>query len=134
MLTSDLSSTPGGFWQQLRGSLRLGFKTMFGRAYPRLISATREPDWIFYEILLPVLWMVAAQLHWERVSGNLELYLIATASMLWILAGMAYGGILITLIRAVFIVLAGSLIFGVTYQIVSLPLLILVFSLTLVAL
>ena len=170
MLTTDLSPAHGGFWQQLSERLRIGFKTMFGRAYPRLVSATREPDWIFYEILLPllrvlafglvyktlrapsqytgfvvlggammafwlnVLWMMAAQLHWERLSGNLELYLIAPASMLWILAGMAFGGILITLIRAIFIVLAGSLIFGVTYQIVSLPMLALVFALTLVAL
>src|SRR6266571_7277082 len=150
--------------------LRLGLKTMLGRAYPRLISAIREPDWILYEIILPllrviafvlvykalkappqyagfvilggammafwlnVLWMMAAQLHWERLSGNLELYLMAPASLLWILAGMAVGGMIATLIRAVVIVAAGSLIFGVTYHLVSLPALVLVFVLTLVAL
>jgi hypothetical protein len=59
MLTTDLSSARGGFWQQLSEKLRLGFKTMFGRAYPRLVSATREPDWIFYEILLPLLRVLA---------------------------------------------------------------------------
>jgi len=157
-------------WQQVGGSLRLGFKTMFGRAYPRLISAIREPDWIFYEIALPllrvlafalvyralkappqytgfvilggammafwlnVLWMMAAQLHWERISGNLELYLMAPSSMLWILAGMAFGGMMITLLRAAVIIVAGSLIFGVTYHVVSLPALVLIFVLTLVAL
>jgi len=83
---------------------------------------------------LNVLWMMAAQLHWERLSGNLELYLMAPASMLWILAGMAVGGMIATLIRAVVIVAAGSLIFGVTYHLVSLPTLVLVFVLTLVAL
>ena len=170
MFTSDLPTGRRTFWQQTSDTLRLGFKTMFGRAYPRLISTTRESDWMFYEILLPllrviafalvyktlkapsqytgfvilggammafwlnVLWMMAAQLHWERLSGNLELYLIAPASMLWILAGMALGGILITLIRAIFIILVGSLIFGVSYQIVSLPLLALVFILTMMAL
>jgi ABC-2 type transport system permease protein len=145
-------------------------RTMLGRAYPRLISAVREREWLFYEVALPllriiafvlvyrtlkappqytgfvilggammafwlnVLWMMAAQLHWERLSGNLELYLMAPASMLWILAGMAVGGMIATLIRAVVIVAAGSLIFGVTYHLVSLPALVLVFVLTLVAL
>ena len=153
-----------------RESLRLGLRTMQGRAYPRLISAIREREWLFYEVALPllriiafvlvyrtlkappqytgfvilggammafwlnVLWMMAAQLHWERLSGNLELYLMAPASMLWILAGMAVGGMISTLIRAVVIVAAGSLIFGVTYHLVSLPALVLVFVLTLVAL
>src|SRR5947209_3925170 len=125
---------PGMSWQQ---SVRLGLRTMMGRAYPRLISAIREPEWLFYEVGLPllriiafvlvyrtlkapaqytgfvilggammafwlnVLWMMAAQLHWERLSGNLELYLMAPASTLWILAGMAVGGMIATLFRAV---------------------------------
>jgi ABC-2 type transport system permease protein len=151
-------------------SLRLGLKTVLGRAYPRLVSNVRNFDWLFYEILLPllqvsayalvyrtlkapqqytgfvilggamsafwlnVLWSMAAQLHWERQSGNLELYLMAPTSMLWILAGMSLGGMVATLIRAVAIVLVGSLLFGVTYHIVSLPALVLIFALTLVAL
>ncbi len=155
-----------------RNGLRLGFMTMIGRAYPRLISANREPDWIIYEILFPllqvcsfglvykalhappqyiglvilggsmmafwanVLWSMAGQLHWERQSGNLELYLMAPASMLWILAGMAFGGMVTTALRAVIILIAGSLIFGVTYMVAlaSWPLVILAFALTLVAL
>ncbi len=170
MNTTAVPCRPGTSWRTVLASLRLGFKTMNGRAYPRLISFIREPDWIFYEVALPllrvvafvlvykalkappqyagfvilggammafwlnVLWMMAAQLHWERVSGNLELYLMAPASMLWILAGMAFGGMLITLLRAAVIVVVGSLIFGVTYSIVSLPELALVFVLTLAAL
>lgn len=158
------------FQQKPVEGLRLGLKTMLGRAYPRLMSVIREPDWILYEIILPllrviafvlvykalkaptqyagfvilggalmafwlnVLWMMAAQLHWERLSGNLELYLMAPTSMLWILAGMAFGGMLITLLRAAVIVVVGSLIFGVTYSTVFLPGLALVFVLTLVAL
>ncbi len=170
MTTTPLPDTPGTAWYKVSESLRLGFKTMIGRAYPRFISAIREPDWIFYEIALPllrviafvlvykalkappeyagfvilggammafwlnVLWMMAAQLHWERLSGNLELYLMAPASMLWILAGMAFGGIFVTLLRAAVIVVIGSLIFGISYAIISLPELVLIFVLTLVAL
>src|SRR5947208_4351005 len=59
---------------------------------------------------------------------------MAPASMVWILAGMAFGGMLITLLRAAVIVVVGSLIFGITYSIVSLPGLVLIFVLTLVAL
>ncbi len=81
-----------------------------------------------------VLWSMAGQLHWERQSGNLELYLMAPPSLLWILAGMAFGGMLTTLTRAIFITLMGTLIFGVTYQITSIPLLAVVFLLTLIAL
>ena len=159
-------STTDTSWSK---NLRLGWRTMIGRAYPRLVAANREPDWIFYEVALPllqivafalvykalgkpqyigfvvlggsllafwqnVLWSMAGQLHWERQSGNLELYLMAPPSMLWILAGMAFGGMLATLIRALAIIVIGSLLFGVAYQVVSVPGLILVFALTLVAL
>jgi ABC-2 type transport system permease protein len=155
-----------------RIGLRLGFMTMLGRAYPRLVAANREPDWIFYEVALPllqicafafvykaigappqytglvilgggmmafwanVLWSMAGQLHWERQSGNLELYLMAPSSMLWILAGMAFGGMLATATRAIVILALGSLLFGVTYTLTlaSVPLVILAFLFSLIGL
>lgn len=163
----DPNFVPAMTWRQ---TLRLGLMTLLGRAYPRLVAGNREPDWIFYEVALPllqicafalvykalhappqyigivilggammsfwlnVLWSMAGQLHWERQSGNLELYLMAPSSLLWILAGMAFGGMLATTIRAVVILTIGSLIFGVTYHIVSFPLMVLAFVLALIAL
>jgi ABC-2 type transport system permease protein len=35
--------------------LRTNLRTIVGRAYPRVIGLTREPSWIFFEILLPFL-------------------------------------------------------------------------------
>ncbi len=39
----------------LRSQLNLYWRTIVGRAYPRVIGANREPSWIIYEILLPLL-------------------------------------------------------------------------------
>jgi ABC-2 type transport system permease protein len=35
--------------------LNLYLRTIIGRAYPRVIGANREPSWVVYEILLPLL-------------------------------------------------------------------------------
>jgi ABC-2 type transport system permease protein len=65
---------------------------------------------------LNVLWSMGAQLYWERDSGNLELYVAAPAPMMAVLAGMALGGILTTVVRAVVILAAGTLLFGITFE------------------
>jgi ABC-2 type transport system permease protein len=83
---------------------------------------------------LNVLWSMGAQLYWERDSGNLELYVAAPAPMMAVLAGMALGGILTTIVRAVVILTAGTLLFGITFQSQHWGALILVILLMLVAL
>ena len=35
--------------------VRSNLRAVFGRAYPRVIGLTREPSWIFFEIVLPFL-------------------------------------------------------------------------------
>ena len=45
----DPNRVPDMTWRQ---TLRLGRMTMLGCAYPRLIAGNREPDWIFYYLLL----------------------------------------------------------------------------------
>lgn len=146
------------------------WRTVMGRAYPRVIGAQRERSWLFFETLLPllqvsafvfiyraiqappeftgfvvlggamtaywlnVLWSMAAQFYWEKETGNLELYIIAPTSLMAILLGMAIGGIVFSTVRAAAVITVGLLIFRVDIAIVSVPQLLGVFLLTLVAL
>ncbi len=100
------------------------------------------PEYVGYVILgtamttfwLNVLWSMGAHLYWERDSGNLELYVMAPAPMMGVLAGMALGGMTTTLVRALTIVLTGALLFQVPIQPSSWWLFGLVFALTMTAL
>ncbi len=65
---------------------------------------------------LNVLWSMAAQLFWEKESGNLALYIMAPTTRTAILLGMAVGGLFSTTIKAAVIVGVASVAFGVTYD------------------
>ena len=43
----------------LRFRLGLNVRAVFGRAYPRVIGANREPSWVFFEVFLPLLGIAA---------------------------------------------------------------------------
>jgi ABC-2 type transport system permease protein len=64
---------------------------------------------------LNVLWSMGAQFYWDRDAGNLELFIASPASLMAILAGMALGGMMITLVRAAAIVGFGALVFQVPF-------------------
>lgn len=81
-----------------------------------------------------VLWSMASQFYWEKQSGTLEIYFLAPASRVALLLGMASGGIFMSTSRAASTLIAGSLLFGVRYEVASWPLAILAFVLTLAAL
>ena len=150
--------------------VRTNLRAIVGRAYPRIIGLTREPSWVFFEILLPflavsafvfvyralgaaeefvgfvvlggamtafwlnVVWMMAAQFYWEKDQGNLELYFTAPMHLMSILAGMAIGGLVMTSSRALAVILIGSWLYGVSYQIEQPLLLVAVFLLTMIPL
>ncbi len=149
---------------------RLLWRTVWARAYPRLIGSMRERSWLFFETILPlmgtaayvfvyraikappeyagfvvvggamtpfwlnVLWSMASQLYWDKEQGNLELYVLCPGPLMGILLGMAIGGLVMAATRAVAILAICSLLFGVSYQIGSLPLLLLIFGITMTAL
>ena len=81
-----------------------------------------------------VLWAMGAQLFWEKMDGNLELYMMAPCSRVAILLGMAIGGLFTTTLRATTTIAVGVLLFHVSFDLSQLPLLLLVFALTMVAL
>jgi ABC-2 type transport system permease protein len=81
-----------------------------------------------------VLWSMSSQLYWEKEQGNLALYIMAPNSMMSILLGMALGGLVATILRAVAIILLGSLMFDVQYAVINPLELFAVFSLSMVAL
>ena len=150
--------------------LRTNLRAIVGRAYPRMIGASREPSWLFFEVVLPLLatsafvfvyraleapeeyigfvviggamaafwlnvvWLMAAQLYWEKDQGNLELYFTAPINLMSILLGMALGGIVMTVTRAAVILVLSTWLFGIRYSIADPLLLVAIFALTLVAL
>jgi len=83
---------------------------------------------------LNVRWSMSSQLYWEKEQGNLALYIMAPNSMMAILLGMALGGMLATGLRATAILILGSLLFDVQFQVVSFLQLFVVFMLTMIAL
>jgi ABC-2 type transport system permease protein len=73
-----------------------------------------------------ILWSMSSQLYWEKEQGNLALYIIAPNSLMAILLGMAFGGLVA--------VLFGSLLFKVHFVVTSFLALFGTFTLTMVAL
>ncbi|MFO3795829.1 MAG: hypothetical protein ACK8QZ_00890 [Anaerolineales bacterium] len=66
-----------------------------------------------------VLWSMSMQLYWEKEQGNLALYIMAPNSMMSILLGMAFGGLTATTLRALTILILGSIIFKVHFVVIS---------------
>lgn len=100
------------------------------------------PDYVGFVVVggamtafwLNVLWAMGAQLYWDKEGGNLELYIVSPAPMMAVLLGMAIGGIIMTSTRALIILVVCSLLFNISYETGSFPLLVIVFILTLTAL
>lgn len=81
-----------------------------------------------------VLWSMSSQLYWEKEQGNLALYIMAPNSMMAVLLGMALGGLVATTMRAVAIIVLGTLMFNVQFTVTSFSQLFAVFFLAMTAL
>jgi ABC-2 type transport system permease protein len=151
VLATNLRAVTGRAYPRVRGSMREKSWVFFEIALPFLSTcafvlvyrAVGAPEtYIGFAVLggamtafwLNVVWMMAAQLYWDRGEGNLEIYFTAPISLMSILVGMAIGGLYMSGTRAIVIVALGSVLFGVQYDIQQWLLLGVVFLLTLVAL
>ncbi|MFZ0531741.1 MAG: ABC transporter permease [Anaerolineales bacterium] len=112
-------------------------------AYVFVYRAIRAPeDYIGFVVVggamtafwMNVLWSMSSQLYWEKEQGNLALFIMTPTSMMSILLGMALGGLLATTLRALVIIVLGSLFFNVQYAVTSFAQLFAVFFLAMVAL
>jgi ABC-2 type transport system permease protein len=83
---------------------------------------------------LNVMWSMSAQMYWEKETGNLPLFIISPSSLMAILLGMAFGGMLATLLRALVILLLGTWLFQVQFAVSSFVQLFAVFAITMAAL
>jgi ABC-2 type transport system permease protein len=83
---------------------------------------------------LNVVWMMAGQLYWEKSQGNLELYFAAPMNLMAILLGMAFGGLVMSSLRAAAVLVISTLVYRVTFSVDQWFLVALVFVLTLSAL
>ncbi len=81
-----------------------------------------------------IMWSMSSQLYWEKEQGNLALYIMAPNSMMAVLLGMALGGMFATFLRAIAIIILGTLLFHVQYAIGDLRQLLAVFFITMTAL
>ena len=152
------------------GDLERNLRTIVARTYVRIVGSGREPSWLLWDTVLPmltlstyiyvykvmnappeftgfvivggamiafwlnVLWNMAAQLYWEKETGNLEPFLIAPISRMAMLMGMAIGGIFNTTLRALGIFAVGIFVFQVEFLVADPLAALLVFVLTLAAL
>jgi ABC-2 type transport system permease protein len=81
-----------------------------------------------------VMWAMSVQLYWEKDNGNLALYIMAPNSMMAILLGMAFGGMIAAGFRASVILVLGTWLFHVRFVVADFVQLFAVFILTMSAL
>ncbi len=96
-------------------------------AYVFVYRAIKAPeDYIGFVVVggamtafwMNVLWSMSSQLYWEKEQGNLALFIMSPSSMMAILLGMALGGLVATTLRALVIMVLGSVFISV-YKFIS---------------
>jgi ABC-2 type transport system permease protein len=151
ILENNLHSVVGRAYPRVRGLARERSWVLFEILLPFLTTSSfvfvyralkAPPEFIGFVVLggamsafwLNVVWMMAAQLYWEKDQGNLELYFAAPMSLMSVLLGMAAGGLVMTSTRALAVLVVSSAVYGVAFDVRDWPLLVVVFVLSLTAL
>jgi ABC-2 type transport system permease protein len=150
-LMTDLRAVGGRAYPRVTGLFREKSWVAFEILLPFLATSAfvfvyralqAPPEYIGFVVLggamtafwLNVIWMMASQLWWEKSQGNLELYFAAPMSIMSVLLGMAFGGMVMSSTRALVILVIATFVFGVQFAVEQWALLFAVFVLTLAAL
>jgi len=148
---ANLRSIGGRAYPRVHGLFREPSWVLFEILLPFLTTSAfvfvyralqAPPEYVGFVVLggamtafwLNVIWMMAAQLYWEKDQGNLELYFASPVDMMSVLFGMAVGGLIMSSTRAAVVLAVGAVVYGVTFTVDQWGLLLLVFFLTLAAL
>jgi ABC-2 type transport system permease protein len=151
VIQTELRSIRGRAYPRVRALFRERSWLLFEILLPFLTTSAfvfvyralqAPPDYIGFVVLggamtafwLNVVWMMAAQLYWEKDQGNLELYFAAPMDLMSVLLGMAVGGMVMSSTRAIAVLVISTTVYGVTFAVEQWGLLVLVFLLTLAAL
>jgi ABC-2 type transport system permease protein len=151
ILGNDLRSVVGRAYPRIRALFREPSWVFFEILLPFLTTAAfvlvyralqAPEEYVGFAVLggamtafwLNVVWMMAAQLYWEKSQGNLELYFAAPMNVMAVLLGMALGGLVMSSFRAIVVLVISAAVFGVTFAVDQWLLVIVVFGLTLSAL
>jgi ABC-2 type transport system permease protein len=150
-LLTDLRAVGGRAYPRVTGMFREKSWLFFEILLPFLATSAfvfvyralrAPPEYIGFVVLggamtafwLNVIWMMASQLWWEKSQGNLELYFAAPMSIMSVLFGMAFGGMVMSSTRAIVVLAIASVVYGVQFSVDQWVLLLAVFFLTLAAL
>ena len=151
ILANNLRSVIGRAFPRIRSLAREPSWLLFEILLPFLATSAfvfvyralqAPPEYIGFVVLggamtafwLNVVWMMAAQLYWEKDQGNLELYFAAPMDVMSVLLGMALGGLVMSSSRAAVVLVIATTLYGVTFSVSQWLLLGGVFILTLAAL
>ena len=151
ILANNLRSVAGRAYPRIAGLAREPSWVFFEILLPFLTTSSfvfvyralaAPPEYVGFVVLggamsafwINVIWMMAAQLYWERDQGNLELYFAAPMDLMSVLFGMAIGGLVMSSTRGAVVLVIATLLYGVTFSVAQWALLLAVFVLTLAAL
>jgi ABC-2 type transport system permease protein len=151
IIANNLHSVVGRAYPRVRGLTREPSWILFEMLLPFLTTSAfvfvyraldAPASYIGFVVLggamsafwLNVVWMMAAQLYWEKDQGNLELYFAAPMNLMSVLFGMAAGGLVMSSTRAVVVLVVATVVYKVSFSVDQWGLLLAVFLLTLAAL
>ncbi len=94
--------------------IKLNLQAVAGRAYPRVVGANREPSWIFFEAILPLLGIAAYVFIYQAVGDRLVASILGGRCGDHVCADAAEQALYLAAARSNINALIGSVVIGGT--------------------